>query len=242
MPNAVIVAHGQPSDPIPAEEALQRLAAEIDRITARVSVTSATLAAPGALETMLDGLSGETVVYPLFMAKGWFVTSALPKRIGGRSVRVLDPLGVDPDLPRLVASAIEAQLEQLGWSSSETDLVIAAHGSGRSRNPSTVAMSFAGNLGRRVSMKSIRVGFVEEPPSIRDAAIGTVDTALCLPFFACTGGHVLDDVPTELQRAAFRGHVMPVVGELETIKHHIARLLDAEFAAPDQPRMGTTRA
>lgn len=238
MPNAVIVAHGQPSDPAPAEEALQRFAAEVDELTARVSVSSATLTAPRALETLLDSLAGEIVIFPLFMANGWFVTSALPKRIGDRPVRVLDPLGIDPELPRLAARAIIEQLSELGWRPLETDLVIAAHGSGRSRNPSAVAKAFAKQLADFVPMKSIRVGFVEEPPSICDAASGASETALCLPFFACTGGHVLDDVPAELNRSAFRGRVMPVVGELETIKHHIARLLDAEFGPQDQPHSG----
>lgn len=228
MLNAVIVAHGQPSDPAPAEAALARLADEIDQLTDWVHVTSATLAAPEALEQVLDGLAGAAVIYPLFMAKGWFVTSALPKRVEGRDVRILDPLGTDPDLPRIAATALSEQLDQRGWRADETDLVIAAHGSGRSRNPSAVAHDFADKLAGLVPFHSVRTGFVEEAPSISDAARGARETALCLPFFACTGGHVLDDVPTELARAGFRGLQLPVVGELGVVKHRIATVLEAE--------------
>ncbi|WP_319546637.1 sirohydrochlorin chelatase [Ruegeria conchae] len=227
MPHAVIVAHGQPSNPAPAEAALARFARQIDSLCHRVSVHSATLAAPDALETCLDELHGDIAIYPLFMAKGWFVTKALPKRLGSRSVRILDPLGIDPQLPFLVKSSLHQKLENLGWSASDTDLVIAAHGSGRSNNPASVADGFADTLGQLVTFKSTRTGFVEQSPSIAESASGCGEKALCLPFFACTGGHVLEDVPQELARANFAGQVMPVISELPQVEQHIAAILDA---------------
>ena len=128
MPHALIVAHGQPSAPIPAENALAAFTAEVDALCDGVNVRSATLAAPGALEERLSELPDTTVIYPLFMAKGWFVTSALPKRIGERQLRVLDPLGVDAALPALVAGALREVLVENQWYSQTTDLVLAAHG------------------------------------------------------------------------------------------------------------------
>ena len=136
MPHALIVAHGQPSDPMPAEEALAAYAAEVDALCNGVNVRSATLAAPGALDERLLELPDTAVIYPLFMAKGWFVTSALPKRLGDRQIRILDPLGVDAELPALVADALREVLTASQWKSEATELVLAAHGSGRSRNPS----------------------------------------------------------------------------------------------------------
>ncbi|WP_299945089.1 CbiX/SirB N-terminal domain-containing protein [uncultured Ruegeria sp.] len=227
MSHAVIVAHGQPSDPEPAEAALASFAQEIDALCRFVTVQSATLAAPQALEDCLDNLPGGTAIYPLFMARGWFVTSALPKRIGSRSVRILDPIGIDPELPTLATAALHQELAGREWSAAETDLVIAAHGSGRSANPATVAKDFAEKLGHLTTFKSIRIGFVEQPPSIAAAAADCGDRALCLPFFACPGGHVLEDVPQELARANFSGHVMPVISELPQVEQHIAAMLDA---------------
>ncbi|WP_170325647.1 sirohydrochlorin chelatase [Ruegeria arenilitoris] len=229
MPYALIVAHGQPSDPIPAEQALAAYAAEVDALCDGVTVRSATLAAPGVFEQRVSELPDDAVIYPLFMAKGWFVTGALPKRLAGRNLRILDPLGVDADLPGLVAAALRDTLNKNQWISEETDLVLAAHGSGRSRNPSAVARAFATDLAQLLSFKSIRLGFVEEPPSIAEAAAGLSAQALCLPYFACHGGHVLEDVPQELNEAAFQGQVMPVVGELPRIKHHIATTLSRLF-------------
>ena len=163
------------------------------------------------------------------MAKGWFVTSALPKRIGDHAIRILDPLGIDPELPTLTARALQEKLSEQKWAAQSTDLVIAAHGSGRSRNPSVVTKEFAVQLGKQVAFRSVRVGFVEEQPAIAEAALGASDQALCLPFFACNGGHVLEDVPEELDRANFAGVVMPVVGELVPIRCQIAKKVTEAF-------------
>ncbi len=226
MPHAVIVAHGQPSDPDPAERSLAVFAQKVNALCPNVSVQSATLAAPDALENRLDALPNGTAVYPLFMAKGWFVTSALPKRIGSRDVRILDPLGIDPALPELAAEALKKSLSRRQWSAQEVDLVLAAHGSGRSRNPAKITEAFASQLNAVLPFRSMRVGFVEEPPSISEAATGAGVKSICLPFFACTGGHVLEDVPHALNQAGFQGIVMPVVGELPEIQRHIAKKLN----------------
>ncbi|MDA7963039.1 CbiX/SirB N-terminal domain-containing protein [Ruegeria sp.] len=231
MPHAVIVAHGQPSDPDPAEANLAQFAARVDALSPQVSVHSATLAAPGALEACLDRLPEDTAIYPLFMARGWFVTSALPKRVGSRKVQILDPLGIDPDLPALAAGALQGAMADRGWVAEETDLVIPAHGSGRSQNPARVATGFADALALLLPFRSIRVGFVEQHPSISQAASGLGEQALCLPFFACTGGHVLDDVPTELTRAEFKGATLPVIGELPAIQRQIAAKLTESLGA-----------
>ncbi len=230
MQHALIVAHGQPSDPEPAEASLAAFAARVNAMTEGVSVQSATLAAPGRLEAAMDVLPASSVIYPMFMAKGWFVTSALPKRVGDRDLRILDPLGTDPELPTLVGDALNMALSEKNWDASATDLIIAAHGSGRSRNPSAVATAFAEQLGQRIAFHSIRLGFVEEPPSILDAAQGAMDQAFCLPFFACRGGHVLDDVPEALEQADFQGCELPVVGELPPIQRRIAAKLQAACA------------
>lgn len=229
MPHALIVAHGQPSDPEPAEAALAQFARMVDAAAKKVSVHSATLAAPNRLETLLSSLPDEAVIYPMFMAKGWFVTDALPKRLGDRAMRILGPLGIDPMLPNLVAHALDAELAQREWKADATTLVIAAHGSGRSRNPSMVTREFAANLKKFLNFKSIKIGFVEELPSIAEAASGVGDQSICLPFFACTGGHVLEDIPQELETAGFRGDVLPVVGVLPQITTHIGAQLDEHF-------------
>ena len=74
---ALIVAHGQPSDPAPAEADLAVLAAAIAAQLPDWQISSATLADPDALARAITGPFG--LVYPMFMAGGWFPTVELPR-------------------------------------------------------------------------------------------------------------------------------------------------------------------
>ena len=99
--SALIVAHGQPSDPEPAEADLARLAAQVAALLPGWTVASATLAAPDALRRALAALGPEGRVFPLFMAGGWFTRVHLPARLaaaGAAGWQVLEPLGCDPAL------------------------------------------------------------------------------------------------------------------------------------------------
>lgn len=226
--HALIVAHGQPSEPEPAEAALADIAARVNAHAQDMTIRSATLATPGLLEEVLAELPDGTPVYPLFTAKGWFVTSALPRRIGDRACPIMEPLGIDPALPDAVAEHLTGELASRHWTAAETELVLAAHGSGRSRNPADVAHGFARALQSRIGFARLSVGFVEEAPSIADAAAGSGGKSLCLPFFACAGGHVLEDIPQALSEARFTGDTLPVLGDLPAVLQLIARRI-SEF-------------
>lgn len=83
---ALIVTHGQPSDPGPAEAELAALAAAVGASLPGWHVGHATLAAPGALAAALAAAGPEIgstggLVYPLFMAGGWFTQVHLPARL-----------------------------------------------------------------------------------------------------------------------------------------------------------------
>lgn len=230
MSDALIVAHGQPSSPEPAESSLRDFAARVQVHAPEVGIHAATLAAPGALERMMETLSANTVIFPLFMAKGWFVTRALPDRLYPREPEILQPLGLDPKLPELAAKTIADTAAAQGWPVEEVQVVLAAHGSGRSRNPSAVALQFAEILQTHLACKEIRTGFVEEPPSIAEAAEPVGPVSICLPFFACRGGHATEDVPQALDEAGFRGILLPVLGELPPVPARIASQIMAHFA------------
>lgn len=223
MPQALIVAHGQPSSPDQAETALAQLAGQVQKYTKGYEIGSATLAAPSALEAALATSPNVEVIYPLFMTKGWFVTQALPKRLGDTPIQILDPFGLDPALPRLAADAVQALANQKGWPLEDLDVVLAAHGSGRSRNPATVTRDFGHALQAQLACKDLVVGFVEEDPSIESAARTAGEHAICLPFFAAQGGHADDDVPNALRSANFQGEHMPVLGALSTVPELIAQ-------------------
>lgn len=231
---AIIVSHGQPSEPDPPEADLAALAARVARHLPGWRIASATLAKPGALDIALGAAGGACLVYPLFMTDGWFVRSALPKRLGDVPARILPPLGVDPALPALVADHLITVLQTRGWRADETCLLVASHGSGRSPRSKQATEAFTVRLAARLPFGDIRTGYVEEPPRIGDMVRDCPSPALCLPFFAAYGGHVKEDITEALAAGAFPGPLLDPIGTFDAIPELIARSLAlAADARPD---------
>jgi sirohydrochlorin ferrochelatase len=203
--SALIVAHGQPSDPRPAGAALEDLARKVAALLPGWTVSAATLAEPGALARAVAGQTGG-VVFPMFMAGGWFTRVQIPARLaeaGATGWRVLEPFGCDPGLHDLcVTLAREAGTDQL---------ILAAHGSFKSPVPSDIARHVAGRIAAEAGVARVAAGFIDQSPqlsSLSDFGAG----AVCLPFFAAEGGHVADDIPRALAEAGFQGRILPPVG------------------------------
>ncbi len=203
MTAALIVSHGQPSDPGPAEAELARLAEQVAALLPGWEVRSATLAAEGALARAVTGAEG--VVFPLFMAGGWFTRVHLPGRLtaaGGLGWRVLEPLGCEGALQDLaVRVARDAGAEAV---------LLAAHGSGRSRAPSAIAERVAGRIAAEVGVRA-EAAFIDQAPRL-DQVQGFGPGAVCLPFFAALGEHVTADLPEALEKAGFGGRILAPIG------------------------------
>lgn len=211
---ALIVSHGQPSDPAPAEADLARLAAVVAELLPGWQVGSATLAAKGALAQVVARLGPRGVVFPLFMAGGWFTRVHLPGRLAaadGQGWRVLEPFGCDPALHDLtVRVAREAEAERV---------ILAAHGSFQSRVPSDIADHVADRIA--ATGLGTETGFIDQAPQL-DTLRGRGPGSVCLPFFAANGSHVTEDIPAALARAGFQGRILPAIGLHEAVPALIA--------------------
>jgi sirohydrochlorin ferrochelatase len=200
--DALILAHGQPSDPRPAGEALAALAVRVAGHLPGWSVGAATLAEDGAVERALAGRPGG-VVYPMFMAGGWFTRVQIPKRLaeaGAPGWTVLEPFGCDPMLHDLCVTLVrEARADEV---------ILAAHGSFKSAVPSDIAVHVGGRIAAETGA-SVVTGFIDQEPQL---ATLTGRGGVCLPYFAAEGGHVSDDIPAALAEAGFRGRILPPVG------------------------------
>jgi sirohydrochlorin ferrochelatase len=208
---ALIVTHGQPSDPETAEAALAALAADVAAHLPGWRVGSATLAAPGALAQAVTQLGPRGIVFPLFMACGWFTGTHLPDRMvaaGGADWRVTIPFGCTPAIQSLAVTLVR---EALIAAPQDTDLILAAHGSGRSSAPAAIATFVAGRIQRALGLRRVQAAFIDQSPRIADLH-GFDRTAICLPYFAASGGHVTDDIPKALIDAGFTGRLLPALG------------------------------
>lgn len=162
------------------------------------------------------------LIYPMFMTDGWFVQSALPRRLGQGGHSILPPLGVDPRLPALVAQVLRGHMRDRQWDAAATTLLVAAHGSGRSEAPKRDTETFVQALMRQLPFANALTGYVEQDPRLADAARAATGQALCLPFFAALGGHVEDDIPAALNAAGFAGACLAPVGTFRGIPGLIA--------------------
>lgn len=218
----LIVAHGQPSEPDPPEVHLAALARQVAEHLPGWQVRGATMAKPGALEAAAEVLGSGVLIYPFFMGDGWFIRTALPRRLTGFDIRMLDPFGLDPNLPGLTAGWLTQEIALRGWDVAQSHVMIAAHGSGRSDRPAQIAGGFAEALSTQLPLAGVTCGFVEQDPRMADVARDLGSQALCLPFFALAGGHVRDDIPEAMNEAGFQGAVLPVLGDHPDVPKLIA--------------------
>ena len=233
-PAALIVAHGQPSDPLPAAAEIAFLAAKVQALMPDWHIGTATLAEPGALERSVAAAGGHGLVYPLFMAGGWFTKTHLPERLaeaGGEGWRVLAPFGMDPGVQDLTLLIAREAAARRGMAPRDLPVLLAAHGSFRSSAPSDVAYAMAARLRDEGGFARVDAAFIDQSPRIAEAAGGFPPGSLVLPFFAARGGHVVDDLPAALAEAGFDGAVLPPVGLDARVPGLIRRALRAAISA-----------
>lgn len=221
---AILVAHGSPADPVPQEAAMQALAVRVAMWRPGWRIQGTTLAMPGALEAAI-GRAQSPLIYPFFMAEGWFTRINLPRRLvaaGAASLTQVLPFGTDPALPDLISKLLAGHILGRG------PILLAAHGSKVSKTSSDTAYHMAALLEAR-GMGPVQAGFVEEAPFLVDVA-RQMKTGLCLPFFALSAGHVVGDVPEALAEAGFDGDLLPPIGEAIGVAPLIAEALARDAA------------
>lgn len=232
--SALIVAHGHPSNPAAAEAGFAAFGRDVAARLPGWRIASATLAAPGALEATLAVTGPRPLVYPHFIAQGWFTRAHLPARLaaaGAEAAAILAPFGDDPAARSLAAHLLREAASARGWDEATTTVVLAAHGSrSGAPEPAAAVAGFAAALARATGFRDIRPGFLEEPPFLRDAARDAGPRALCLPVFIARWGHVEDDLPDALGAAGFSG---PTLGPLGSDPGAVAVVAAALARAAD---------
>jgi sirohydrochlorin ferrochelatase len=171
------------------------------------------------------------LVYPMFMADGWFTQTVLPRRLGDQAGPILPPFGLDPRLPALADSWLRREIDAQGWTVEDTAVFVAGHGSGRSARPAEVTYAFGQALEARLSPRVLRCGFVEQPPFLAPSCDFLGPKSIALPFFAAKRGHVLDDLPEAMNAVGFTGLRLEPIGLHPEVPKLIAESLQAAAEA-----------
>ncbi len=223
---ALIVSHGQPSNPQAGEDILAALTAQIRTHLPEWEIRSATMAAPGVLEDQLSAYSGVPFVFPMFMADGWFTRTALPGRLGSHTVHQLSPFGVHPGLPHQTLKWLKREAERRGWPFGSCEIMIAAHGSETGSAAGECALYFARRIRRLTPFKKkVHTGFLSEEPYLADVVRYSTQRTFLVPFLAGAGGHLTEDIPEALEKGGFRGVLLPAIGETAIAPKLIAHSL-----------------
>lgn len=211
--NAIIIAHGQPSEPAPLQQAIEALAAQVGALMPGWQILGATLADAPGLARAVAKAGPEALIYPMFMAAGWFTGTELPRRLaraGADRPMVLPPFGLAPALPDLCREIVHDAARGAGLDPKGATLLLVAHGSQRARGSANGANDMAARLAPHLGR--VVTGFIEEAPFVADSASGLPADTICLPFFATMAEHVTDDIPQALDQAGFAGQRLPPVG------------------------------
>jgi sirohydrochlorin ferrochelatase len=241
--HALIVAHGQPSAPEGPEAEIAAFAARVGARLPGWVVRGTTLAMPGGIARAVVGMGGDEggpLVVPFFVADGWFIRSELPRRLAAAGVsgaRVLVPFGLLPAATALAATQLDEALAARGWLAGETTVVLAAHGSGRSRKPAEAAGAMRDAVAAR-GFGAVRLGFIEEPPFLPEVLADCGARAVLLPLFVARWGHVEEDIPAAVTTTGFAGVVLPPLGSDPRAEAVLAEAILAEAVRAGAPAAG----
>jgi sirohydrochlorin cobaltochelatase len=190
--------------------------------------------APAIGETMRAFSARRIVVYPLFLADGYFTRVRLAqvlddaRREGdGRLVQVLPPLGLDTGLADLVSARAIAARGPVGGPA-PINLILLAHGSSTDPASRTATECLAASIARRPGFRTVRCAFLDEPPSLGQATAGLPAPLMVFGLFAGDGMHGAEDVPrllADLGRpdVAFAGTIASLDGIERLIATAVAR-------------------
>lgn len=160
---------------------------------------------PPPAEVLAACLGPRIDVVPFFMEAGWFTSVALPRALhldapalGGRDVRIAEPVGTHPAL----AAVIAARIAQLAPDTRR--LLLIGHGSARRPGRRLALHDQAERLAHR--FERVEIALLEEPPSVPDAVARVRGAPFAaLGLFLGAGGHVREDLPGLLAAATSDG-------------------------------------
>lgn len=183
--------------------------------------------APTISEALVALTAPKVIVYPLFVANGYFTRDRLAQLLDeanneSRNVEVLPPLGLDPGLPDFVLAAATGAALQSGFAPQASTVILLAHGSRRNSASREATERIAREIRHRAAFQDVHIALLEERPFLRDTEALVRGPVIVVGMFSGEGMHGAGDAPrliAELNRndIAFVG----VIGSLSGVEELI---------------------
>jgi len=184
-----------------------RLAAEVARRMRRsgrfLDVGIAFVAGDPGIGEAAERLQGGAVrVCPLFMSDGYYVNKAIPEqlgldskgRAGGRRYMLLQPTGLNPRLPLIVADIAAGTAAAAGLAAAGVGLIIVAHGSSKDPASRRAAEAIAGAIAATGRFAGVDTAFLEEPPLLDERLSALSGPLIVAGLFIGEGMHGAEDM------------------------------------------------
>jgi uroporphyrin-III C-methyltransferase len=201
----LLAAHGARFDPA-ANTRVRELASALAARGVADEVTAAFHQGEPGFTAALDQLTAVRVlVLPLFTSEGYYTEQVLPaaiaagRRSEGIQLRQCAPLGVRPEVPRLIAARVRHVAAAHALDLAATSLLLVGHGTPRNlRSRDSTRHVCQALAGARVAGE-VRCGFLEDRPGIGTAVAELhFPSVLLVPFLVGGGSHALEDLPRRL--------------------------------------------
>ena len=218
----MIVAHGERGGRCDNARLLE-LADEIRSKLGNVQVEAGVLRGSPSIAEAWDRLTApKRMIYPFFMADGFFCNRILPKKIAeaigsdprdpNSPVHLLKPFGVSAWLAEAVTGALVRDMDRLNLTGTKPHLLIAAHGASVDRQSSRRAGELADRLRETGYFRDVSCAFLDEAPHL-NCVIGTMlPNTMVLPLFNGLGSHSIDDMADLAQVAPPETYFLQPVG------------------------------
>jgi sirohydrochlorin ferrochelatase len=205
-------------------------------------VTAGVLKGEPALEAALaeaDASGAEEIlVYPLFMADGYFTATVLPARIAAVGVkvatRILPPLGADPALADAMQADALAASRASDLAPAAARLLVVGHGSKYGPASAEATRVLADRIRRSAHFAAVETAFLEEPPLLQTALEATHAPTIVSGFFYGDGMHAEEDVPAAIAAAGAHAVYAGPAGRSAQIPRLIAAALLSAHAGAEQ--------
>lgn len=204
---AVIVAHGERGGAFSNTVLMghaKNAAAELPHVAVAAGVLSGEPALETALADVARRTRGPILLYPFFMAPGYFVNVKIPKRLAdagvGARCRMLTPLGFEQALPAIIRTRAELAAGEIGVRAREARLLLVGHGSKVARASAEATEAVAASLRVLGGFACVEAAFLEEAPFLDDVLLADTRPTVVIGFFNGEGLHAGEDVPDVIGR------------------------------------------